>query len=169
MGVVVVAIMVGGYFYPKYSMPVGTVSTTNTTTFNSAKVAEVGFIPATAGATSTSILNTDSTDRVVIDSFYYCNVLGTSYVANTGSGLANLTFTAATTSTASPAALGNTALLLSSNVATTSAGASTYVSSSTTPYPDNSSRLWKSGSYMTFFSNATNTAQCVAGVHYLGS
>lgn len=146
-----------------------TVSTSNDTKFSSAKIAETGFAPADGSATSTSILNTDSTDRVVTGAFYYCNDLGTSKTAYTGTGLANLIFSIATTSTANTAIVSNSNYLLRSNVATTSAGASVYVSSTTTPFPDDSGRLWASGSYITVFSNATNTADCVAGVTYLAS
>lgn len=167
LALVITTAIWGGYKYPKTIL--GVVSTPATSTFTSAKVAEVGFSPTTATATSTSILNSDSTDRVVTDSFYYCNGMGTSLTAYSGVGLANLIFTAATTSAASPIGLGNNNLVLSSNVATSSAGASVYTASTTIPFPNDSSRLWASGSYMTFYSNATNTAACVIGVHYLAS
>ena len=161
--------LVAGFFLFDSENVLSLVSTSNSTTFSSAKIAEVGFSPATGSATSTSILNTDSNDRVVTGSFYYCNNLGTSLTAYTGAGLASLLFKAATTSTAAPATVSNANLLLSSTVATTSAGSSVYVSSTTTPFPNDVGRLWASGSYMTFFSNATNTATCVVGVQYLAS
>lgn len=163
--------LVAGFFLFDSENVLSLVSTSNSTTFSSAKIAEVGFSPATGSATSTSILNTDSNDRIVTGSFFYCNNLGTSYTAYTGAGLTSLgvLFKAATTSTAAPATVSNVNLVLSATVATTSAGSSVYVASTTTPFPNDVGRLWASGSYMTFFSNATNTATCVVGVQYLAS
>ncbi len=158
-----------GYFAFSSENVLTTVSTANDATFKTARIAEVGLSPASDTSTSTSILNTDSTDRVVTNAWYYCNVLGTSKTYLTGTGLANLIFRISTSSNSTGYGVTNANYLLDSNVATTSAGTSVYTSSSTTPFPDNTSRLWASGSYIRFYSNATNTAQCVIGVDYLAS
>lgn len=167
--VVIFGAIIGAYQYPKYSFTPGTVSTAPTTVFNTAKVAEAGFAPTVDSATTTPILNTDATDRVVIDSFYYCNSVGTSKTYLTGTGLANLIFSISTSSTATGYGITNANYLLRSNVSTTTSDTSIYTASSTTPFPGDSSRLWAAGSYILIYANATNTASCVAGVHYLGS
>lgn len=133
------------------------------TTFNTARVAQINFSPATASATSTSILNTDESDRYVGNNvFAYCGSVGTSQTALTGTGLASLTFKAATTSTANPAIVTNTNLAVNLTISTSTVDS--YTASSTFGYS-----RWKSGSYLTFFANATNTAVCTVGVYYLPS
>ncbi len=135
-------------------------------TFNTAKVAAITFAPAAAGATTTGILNTDANDRIVQDSFATCNTLGTSFTAYTGAALANLIFTAATGTTQAPNANTNTNLALNVTIATTTANVQ-YTASTT--FTNIQARVWAAGTYMNFASNATNTAVCNVGVHYLAS
>ncbi len=157
------------------------------TTFNSAKVAAISWTPSTAAATSTSILNTDANDRYVIDNVIACGQATTSYTAITGGGLANLIFKAATTSTANPAVISNTNLIMSDTIATSSGiapGATggfpvILVASSSVPAasPILTSNVgvagfwfdWPAGSYLTFWANATSTTACTVGVHYIAS
>lgn len=136
------------------------------TTFSTAKVAQINFSPATGTATSTSILNTDSYSRIVTSTFAYCNTVATSKTAYTGTGLSELLFKAATTSTSAPATVSNANLVMSNTVATSSAD---MYFASTTIGVETYGRVWESGSYMTFWSNATNTAACTVGVNYIGS
>lgn len=167
--IVLVSALVGfglGSFLSKDGSVLSSISTSSTTTFNSAKLAEVGFSPATGSATSTSILNTDSTDRIVQDAFIYCDTVATSRTAYSGTGLAALLFTAATSSTAAPVTNSNANYAMYNIVSTSTPN---FYVSSTTIGVASYGRVWESGSYMSFFSNATNTAACVVGVHYLAS
>jgi len=161
--VVVILAICGAYLYPQTKEFLG-VSPTGST-FNSAKVAAIVFAPATGSATSTSILNSDANDRYVTDSFSYCQSVGTSFTAYTGTGLTELRFKGATTSTASPAAVSNTNFALNVIVATSSV----YSANATSTFVAAVNQVWPSGSYMTFTSNATNTAICTVGVNYVAS
>lgn len=161
VALVVVVSIYGGYLYPVALIPTGAVSLT--TSANTSKVAEAGFAPSVPGATTTSMLNTDTQDRIIITSEIFCSSVGTSQTAYTGTGLANLTFSIATTSTSAPVALGNTNYILNNNMTTSTV--ETYVSSST-PYAVDY-RRWAVGSYITISANATNTAQCIWDVKYL--
>jgi hypothetical protein len=96
-----------------------------------------------------------------------CTGLGTSQTAYTGAGLANLSFTAGTTTTSAPAALSNSNYSFNSNISTTSSV--TYVASSTEGVISGYSRIWPTGTYWTVSSNATNTATCTIGVSVLSS
>lgn len=138
------------------------------TTFNSAKVASVIMAPATAAATSTSILNPDSSDRIVTNSFAACNTVGGSLPFLTGltsGSLPNWGLKMATTSTA--AQTGSVNLVSNLNISTTTPWS--YTASSTVPFPGPVTNVWPAGTYLTLTFNATNTATCVAGVNYLAS
>lgn len=135
-------------------------------TFNSAKVAAIVAAPATASATTTSILNSDANDRYITSTFAYCGGLGSSQTAYTGAGLANLTLKAATTSTAAPAALTNTNLVMNVNIATTTPNTSAVATST---FVSAINQRWAAGSYLTFEFNATNTAACTVGANYIPS
>lgn len=147
---------------------VSTISTGTSQTFSSAKIAGVGFSPTTASATtSVVLLNSDSTDRIIESWFAACSTLGTSRTYLVGDNLAALTFTFGTTtntSNSNPASTANVAVL---TIATSTPDG--YVASSTNPFPNPVGRTWASGTYLLINSNATNTASCVAGVHYLAS
>lgn len=166
--VVILVGIVGGYFFP-LSVPQVTVQGSNAvgTTFNTAKVAAINIAPATAAATSSSILNTDTTDRIIMDSFAACTGFGTSNTAYTGTGLASLLIRMATTSTSAPANLTNTNYAANLTIATTTAVG--YTASSTEGILTGYSRIWPTGTYLTIQPNATNTAACTVGVHYLGT
>lgn len=152
----------GAYQYPKApEQSAGTTSGTG----NSYHMATFAFNPTTASATTSSILNSDSQDRIVLSSYVSCSGVGTSQTAYTGAGLANLTFTIATTSTANPAALGNTAYVLQQNLAT-STTESSVASTSISKFATGNAFRWQAGTYMTVSSNATNTAACVVSIPY---
>jgi len=164
-GVLVFLAIAGGYVYPKAIESFGTPVVG--TTFSTAKVAAINMIPSTASATSSSIYNGDDNDRFVTDAFVACGGVGTSKTAYTGTGLANWTWYAATTTTNAPSdPLSSTAtnLAMNVNVSTTTA-ADAYTA--TTTYTQVFNRRWAAGAYMTFQPNATNTATCNVGVHYL--
>jgi hypothetical protein len=135
------------------------------TEFGTAKLASINWSLASASATTTSLYNNDRNDRVITDSFLACDTVGTSQTAYTGAGLAALTLKAATTTTAAPAIVSNTNLALNVSAVATSS-VNVYVASSTEPAAT-MNRIWPAGSYLSFFTNATNTAQCITGVHYL--
>lgn len=157
-----------GYVAFSSDSVLSTISTDTDQTFSSAKIAEVGFSPTTASATSSAVLyNSDSTDRIIESWYAACSSVGTSKVFTSGGGLAALTFTFGTTtntSNSNPATAANVAVL---TIATSTADA--YTASSTNPFPNPVGRTWASGTYLLINANATNTAACVAGVHYLAS
>lgn len=135
------------------------------TTFSSAKISSVIAVPASATATSTSFLNTDSNDRIVQSSFIDCNTVGTSKTFLTGAGLASLQVQAATTSVANQGLQGNTNYVVNINLATSTTDV--YVASTTPPVLGDYGRIWPTGTNLTITWNATNTASCVEGVNYL--
>lgn len=121
-----------------------------------------------ANATSSSILNTTGNDLYVTSFKAGCELVGTSQTAYTGAGLAALTVKAATSSTVAPVSNSNLNLAGSITIATTTAN---FLESSTTAATGVSTvnYLWSAGSYMTFTTNATNTAQCTFGVDAFSS
>lgn len=149
-------------------------SSTAGSTFDTAHFAgtTINLVNAGANGTSTSILNSSAADRYVTALHLACQGIGSSFVGNTGSGLDALKMYIATTSAASPATLstnnavlangivstGTPALLISSSTAQTATGATATSSVAS---------IWNTGSYMTFFFNATNTALCTVGVSYI--
>jgi hypothetical protein len=167
--IVLGAITWAGITYPQFVQPTGAASPV-ATTFNDAKVAAINFSPLATPATTTSILNSDGGDRLIIDGFVACTGIGTftNSPAAGGGPLANWTFLAATTSASTPANISAlTNFVLNSNVATSTPV--NYVATTTNPVLGNAGRIWASGSYLTFWVNATSTAACNVGVHYLGT
>lgn len=167
---VAVLAIIGAYFYPIQKMVSTFAASPAGTTVNSAKFAGVlGVALSGTGAngTSTSILNTDAFDRYVTSFKVGCEGLGTSF-KNSG-GISALQVTVATTTTSAPTTIAyNFAVALNATIATTSVN--NLVSSSTLQTATSSnSFVWNSGSYMTFFWNATNTAICTEGVEYVQS
>lgn len=169
--IAVLSLVVGlviGYFAFSSDNVLSTISTSTSSTFSSAKIAAVGFVPADASATTSVALYNDSgADRIIESWFATCSSVGTSKTFTTGTGLAALTFTFGTTTSTSnsnPATVANAAVL---TIATSTADA--YTASSTNPFPNPIGRTWANGTYLLINSNATNTASCVAGVHYLAS
>lgn len=159
--IVVVLAIIGAYSYPKAiiapSSNVGAVGTT----FNTAKVAQINMSPSAAGATSTSILNTDDNNRYVRGAYVYC----TGASQSSDRTIASLLVQAATSSTAAPALNSNTNLAANLTVSTTSP----FVAVSSTTISNGVASVWASGSYMSFFWNATNTAACTVGIPYAAS
>lgn len=172
LGILLVGVAIGRFTFKNEVLagasPVGS-------TFTTAKFAAVTASFLTS--TSTSVLNTDANDRVILSLKYGCTGVGSSFTQVTGVPLtsAGLTLKAATTSTIAPFAplsVANTNLAISTTIATSSAqsGVLTFASSTqalTNPLSYN--QLWLAGSYLTFFTNATNTAACTIGVEYLPS
>lgn len=178
----------GGYKYlltPPLQVSAGTAAAGST--FNTAKTAAIAMV-FTNGATSTSILNTDASDRFVISNFIACSSATSTYTAVTGAGLANWIIKAATTSTNAPAVISNTNLVMNDTVATGTVGAgvasdyggialvasSSIATTSPTGWIGNAAGSanqfrWATGTYLTYWSNATNTAACTVGVYYLPS
>lgn len=167
VGFLVLVAIAGGYFFPKVYRVVGSAVGT---TFATAKVAAVNFSPTSATASSTFILNTDGSDRYILDSFAMCTAIGTSFTAYTGAGLtsAAVVFQMSTSSATTAGNIANTNY--ASNLAiATSTGAVNLVASSTEGVIFGYSRIWPSNTYLGIFANATNTAVCNVGVHYLAS
>lgn len=175
--IVVALIALGGYFYPGStsstviqqvpSPSFGTASPAGST-FNTAKIAAVAMAPATGSATSSSITNTDATDRYVLATEIGCQNIGTSLTAYTGTGLANLLLTIGTTTVAG-SNLAPWARIGQITVAT--ATPQSFLSASSTLLTATSSlaAIWHTGENMQFTWNATNTASCSVGIRYIGS
>ena len=161
--VVLAGITYLGVSYPKANLgasPAGS-------TFGDAKQAMIAINLAAPGAnaTSSSVYNGDANDRYVTSLDYGCEGVGTSKTAYTGAGLAALTMTVGTTTTPAPAVIPS-ALVLASATTIATSSATLVVASSTSGGA--ASALWPTGTYMTFWFNATNTAVCTVGVKYFG-
>lgn len=168
------AVILGLLIYGAYQFPtvqVATVQSTAGSTFNSAKFAGIVADLSSPGSTgtSTSVLNTDSSDRYVTGLRAGCSAVGTSRTAYSGAGLAALTVSAATSSTASPATQSNTNAVGGGSVTIGTSTAQWAVSTSSATGSGSNApyNVWAAGSYMTFTTNATNTAQCTFGVDYV--
>lgn len=162
---VVAVAIVGGYFFPKVTVP--PFGSSAGAVFSTAKVAAVNINPQSRTSTSTSILNSDSSDRVVTDGFVACYGL-TSMNGSTGAGLATDNWTAATTSVAAPTATIASApfAAFQFSLGTTTTFNEVATSSYAVPW----GQIWTTGTYMTFQTNATSTATtCTVGVHYFGT
>lgn len=168
LGAVIVGLVVGFWLHAPSTIvrELGATNSPVGTTNDTARRASVVFIPSTGSATSTSILNSGSVDRIVTDVTYDCNTVGTSQTAYSGAGLNSLVFQAATTSSSAPNSLGNTNFILNTQVSTSTSDL--YVASTTPGLVSTvTNRVWPTGSYLTFTSNATNTAVCVLTAGYL--
>ena len=116
-----------------------------------------------ANATSSSIYNGSGNDIYITSIKVGCENVGTSRTPYSGTGLAALKFSVATTSTSAPAAQG-AAIIAGANItiATTSPNF-TYSTSTSSWGAATTSNIWAAGSYLSFVSNATNTAVCTFG------
>lgn len=148
--------IVGGYYFPKVQLSVGSPAGT---TFNTAKIAAVSYTPSTSAASSTSILNTDTSTRIITGGFSSCN----------GTNGQGFTLTVATTSVASQGLQGNANYAENIVATTTTTSTNFYVGSTTEGVITNTSRLWPSGTYLSFVASAVNAGTCTVGVNYLGS
>lgn len=166
--IAVAAIGVLGLFFPKAQNFVGAVPAGST--FNTAKFAGIVVSLANPGAngTSTSITNSDTSDRYVTAWKVGCEGVGTSKTAYTGTGLASLQLSIGTTSAAAPASFASDDAIITNQVIGTS---TVNMASSSSAFQITAplATLWRSGEKMTFYWNATNTAACTVGVDYLGS
>lgn len=134
-------------------------------TFSNAKIASVIMAPSTAAASSSAaLLNTDASDRYIESIFADCNTVATSRTYLTGAGLDLWRLSFATSSAASQTGNAN---VLTMSIATATPDRYNYegTSTSTADYL----RVWKTGTYLIPTFNATNTASCVVGAHYLAS
>lgn len=140
-------------------------------TFNDAKVAEIAMVPIDLTSTTTSILNTDGSDRVVDSSFVSCATTSQTVFGSHGAGLATWAFQMATTAVANLGLQGNTNHVADLTVPTSTADAS-YVASSSIPVLGNRNRIWPANTYLSMLSvgSSTNaTITCQAGVYYHGT
>lgn len=163
----VAAVVIGGFIWGAYQypeVPAPVVGSPVGSTFGTSKIAQVNITPSTAAATSSSILNTDSSARWVKSNYADCIAPTTSQTYLTGAGLANLQLLVATTSVANEGLQGSTNYAGNLTVATTSYYSNN--ASSTLPVLGG---YWAPGTYLTFDFNATNTAQCTVGVRYEAS
>lgn len=170
---VVAIIAILGLNYPHSVQQLAGASAVGTTQSTPRQVLIV-MSPTTPAATSTSILNSDSNDRIIESAKYECTGIGSSFTYLTGAGLAStgLILNAATTSVANTGSQGNTNLVFdNSNTVATTSPTLAFISSSTpgTIGANVTNRVWASGSYLTFTTNATNTAVCTVGVSYIPS
>lgn len=169
--ILIVGIGIGHYFFGTTTVVTNSFGNSPAgSNFGDPKQAAVAINLAAPGAngTSTSMLNSDGNDRMITSEIFTCEKVGTSQTAYTGTGLASLTITMATSSTAAPAINGNTNTL---PVVTVATGTPQFtISSSTAATPGNGlvGNIWAAGSFLTITANATNTALCTGGVTYVG-
>ena len=167
LAVVIGVAIYGAYQYPKQILALGSPVGA---TFGTAKIAAVNISPLTGAASSTSILNTDSSARWVKSTDAACTGVGTSFAFVGQAGIASWLLQAATTSQANNGLQGNTNYVSNMIVGTStsfSQSASSTVASTLTFGTDN--YYWPSGSYLTFTFNATNTAACTVSASYIAS
>lgn len=173
VGAVLVAWAIyGAYQYPEQSTSVIAGTSAAGSNFSTAKFAGIAANLANPGSTGTSssILNGDANDRYITSIKAGCESVGTSKTAYTGAGLLALTLSVATTSTSAPATNGTNTIGGGSITLATST-TQFVVASTTSAMPGNTniSLIWPSGSYLTFSTNATNTAVCTFGADYVAS
>ncbi len=166
--IAIVAVLIvsigGGYFFPSVAQAPQEVGSSTGTTFGTAKIATVVMAPATAAASSTSILNPDASDRKIESFVVDCSGVGSSLSYLAGLGIASWTVTFATSSTGAQVANTNGTTL---NLSTSTVDLYNILGNATTTPALN--RVWAAGSYLVPTFNATNTASCVVGVNYLAS
>jgi len=171
VAVIVGVAIYGAYLYPQSSALFG--ASAGGSTFATARIADVAVNLANPGAngTSTSILNTDTNNRYPVSLDVGCSGVGTSQTAYTGAGLAALTLSVATSSTAAPATNGNTNFLGAATLTIATTTTQFVIASSTGIIPGNTTpgAVWGPGSYLTFTFNATNTAACTVGVKFISA
>ena len=147
----------------------GTGASPTGATFSTQRIAEIVMAPTSVSATSTSIQNTDSNDRIITDAGVSCSGLTTMF-GLTSAGLVSYQWVAATSSTAAPtvSVMGsaNALALMNVTVATSAASGFTATSTYTSPF----ARIWNAGSYLVFQTNGTSSAaSCLPFVRYIAS
>lgn len=171
LGIVAFLIIAGGILWAglTYPLSVQTVGSPAGTTLNTEKQAAQVISLATpgAGATSTSLVNTDASSRHITSTKVLCSGVGTSQTAYTGAGLASLQVTVATTTTANPATIpvGFADVTQNQAVGTTTSELM-FASSTLLTATSSLASIWHAGENLTFWFNATNTAICTIGVNY---
>jgi len=146
--------------YVKYATPSVSFGSPVGVTFNNAKIVSINISPATSAASSSSVLNTDTSARWIANyGMAACTGVGTA-----GTSVANFNVQAATTSVANEGLQGNTNLALNLNIATSSVNVN-----ASTSTPSAQAGYWAAGTYMTFLFNTTNTAACTVEMDYLAS
>lgn len=176
------AVIVGGfiwgaYQYPKASTQVAAGASPAGTTFSTAKFFGVAIAPAAPGtnATSSSVQNNTGQDLGIVSTRAFCEGLGTAKTAYSGAGLAALTVTIATSSTAAPAinantnTVGSTAMTLATSTGNFTEASSTSSNGATSPGSTLVSNIWAAGSFLSFYVNATSTGTCTIGVEAIPS
>lgn len=166
IGAVVAIAIAGAYYFPQVSASFGQSTQGGTgTTARQYNVFGVNLAAPGANATSSSILNNTGVDIYPVAIDVGCEGVGTSKTAYTGAGLAALTLSVGTSSTAAPAAVPANLLVNGYTIGTSTAN---FTMASTTSVIGNTAAtgigIWPAGSYMTFWFNATNTAICTVGV-----
>lgn len=137
------------------------------TSFNTSKVAAINISPQSITSTSTSLLNSDASDRIVTESFVTCSGL-TSMNGSTAAGVSTFQWWAATSSTAAPTASVFNAPFAAMNITVATSSGDGFTSTSTFTGTAVYARRWSAGTYMVFQTNATSSsAVCQAGVRYL--
>lgn len=156
--------IVGGYFYPVTHPVLGSNGGTNTA---AKQLGVVSWNLSTGTSTSVAIPANMTASQFQLS----CTGIGTSKTAYTGAGLASVTLKAATTSTSHTAdtptsntSVTNTNLAVSTTLATSSAIRTIASTTQQVGGKTGVSQLLKGGTYLTFFTNATNTAICNIGV-----
>jgi hypothetical protein len=155
----------GAYQYPKLPVSFGTSTQGGTgSTARQFNVYGVNLAAPGNNATSSSVLNNTGNDLYVTGVKIGCEGVGTSKTAYTGTGLAALTVTVGTTTFAATSSASLTPIATAITMATGSvdflSASSTQILAGNAQYLD----IWNAGTYMNFFTNATNTAVCTFGV-----
>lgn len=123
------------------------------------------WTPDSNTASTTSILNTSSNDYYIEDGFVMCDNFGTS--PNTAAASA-VNVKAATTTVSDLGLQGNANFALNFNFSTSTLYS--YSATSTEGVITGSSRVWPSGTYLSFLINATSTTGvCTVGVNVFSS
>lgn len=168
VGAVIICLaIIGGYKYPLQQAQTVIAGSPTGTTFNTVKMAAIVF---SLTSTSTSILNPFGQAVYVRGPRVACNTVGTSKTAFTGAGLASLTMLIGTSSAAlTSASTGlNSAAEVGNLTIATSTGNFLLASSTTDTATSTNAIAWGATEYMSFQTNATNTAICTVGVEILG-
>lgn len=173
IAVVAAVIVFGAGFYVSRVFPSGVnagVSPQGSTGRTATQAAIYGVALATIGvnATSSSVLNSSPNDYYPTGVVIGCEGVGTSKTPLTGTGLAALTVSVATSSTAAPATNGNTNLVTGGAITIPTSTPQQVVVTPLTGVTT-ASAVWGAGTYMTFEVDATNTAVCTFAVPYTSS
>lgn len=168
IGAVIIGVAIyGAYQYPQVPLKLGGTGVVNST--NSIPSWDTVTFAPTNNATTTTITNNSGVDRYIISNVASCAGNTSAFTAVTGAGLANLVFTAATTTGAITGNLANvnTNYIMNDTISTTTPWSQ--VASSTEGVLTGTSRVWPAGMSLTFSSNATTTAICTVGVEVVQS